>query len=171
MSAGGLGPAARRARVFLALWRAGAAVYAAWKRDGRALASAKVAAVVVLGLVGLAALSMMFALATHDFSILYVAENNARETPLFYSIIGLWAALEGSILLWTTVLAAATAYIAFRGTAAIPRLATTALAVLFAMLSFFLLLVTTPAADPFVRLAIAPANGNGPNPLLQNHPL
>src|SRR5256884_101802 len=114
---------------------------------------------------------MMFALATHDFTILYVAENNARETPLFYSIIGLWAALEGSILLWTAILAGATAFIAFRGTLAIPRLATTALAVMFAMLPFFLLLVTTPAADPFVRLALAPDNGNGPNPLLQNHPL
>src|SRR5437016_6990553 len=171
MSAGDLGAAALRAGVFLALWGTGAAVYAAWKRDGRALASAKVAAVVVLGLVGLAALSMVFALATHDFSILYVAENNARETPLFYSIISLWAALEGSILLWTAILAGATAFIAFRGTLAIPRLATTALAVMFAMLTFFLLLITTPAADPFARLAVAPENGNGPNALLQNHPL
>src|SRR5207253_2954355 len=67
----------------------------------RVLASARVAAGFAFGLVVIAALSMMFALATHDFSILYVAENNARETPLFYSIIGLWAALEGSILLWT----------------------------------------------------------------------
>src|SRR5438132_6811806 len=114
---------------------------------------------------------MMFALATHDFSILYVAENNARETPIFYSIISLWAALEGSILLWTAILAGATAFIAFRGTQAIPRLATTALAVMFAMLTFFLLLITTPAADPFTRLAVAPDNGNGPNALLQNHPL
>ena len=171
MSAGDLGAAALRAALFLALWGTGAAVYAAWRRDARALLSARASAAIALVLVVVASLSMMFALATHDFSILYVAENNARETPLFYSIIGLWAALEGSILLWTTVLAAATAFIAFRGTVAIPRLATTALAVLFAMLSFFLLLVTTPAADPFVRLAIAPANGNGPNPLLQNHPL
>src|SRR5207247_1262057 len=95
-----------------------------------------------------AALSMMFALATHDFTILYVAENNARETPTLYSIIGLWAALEGSILLWTAILAGATAYVAFRGTAAIPRLATTALVVMFAMLTFFLLLITTPRRTP-----------------------
>ena len=45
-----------------------------------------------------------------------------------------------------TILAGATAFIAFRGTLAIPRLATTALAVMFAMLTFFLLLITTPAA-------------------------
>src|SRR5256712_1575571 len=42
---------------------------------------------------------------------------------------------------------------------------------MFAMLTFFLLLITTPAADPFARLAVAPGNGNGPNALLQNHPL
>src|SRR5438874_9971690 len=171
MSAGDLGAAALRAALFLSLWGTGAAIYAAWRRDVRALLSARVAAGVAFGLVVIAALSMMFALATHDFSILYVAENNARETPLFYSIISLWAALEGSILLWTAILAGATAFIAFRGTVAIPRLATPAVAVLFAMLTFFLLLVTTPAADPFVRLAFPPDNGAGPNPLLQNHPL
>src|SRR5205814_8584687 len=143
VSAGDLGAAALRAALFLSLWGTGAAVYAAWRRDARALASARIAAGVGFGLVVVAALSMMFALATHDFSILYVAENNARETPLFYSIISLWAALEGSILLWTAILAGATAFIAFRGTLAIPRLATTALAVMFALLTFFLLLMTT----------------------------
>jgi len=171
VSAGDLGAGALRAALFLALWGTGAAVYAAWRRDARALSSARVSAAVAFALVVVAALSMMFALATHDFSILYVAENNARETPLLYSLAGLWAALEGSILLWTAILAGATAFVAIRGTAVLPRLGTTALAVLFAMLSFFLLLVTTPAADPFVRLALAPDNGNGPNPLLQNHPL
>ena len=43
---------------------------------------------------------MEWALISHDFSIRYVAENNARGTPLLYTITGLWAALEGSILLW-----------------------------------------------------------------------
>src|SRR5205823_5423399 len=116
VSAGDLGAAALRAALFLSLWGTGASIYAAWRRDARALASARIAAGVAFGLVVIAALSMMFALATHDFSILYVADNNAKETPLFYSIISLWAALEGSILLWTAILAGATAFIAFRGT-------------------------------------------------------
>ncbi|MGH2500099.1 MAG: heme lyase CcmF/NrfE family subunit, partial [Candidatus Limnocylindria bacterium] len=122
-------------------------------------------------LVVVADLAMVAALLVHDFRIAYVALNNARETPPFYSAISLWAALEGSILVWTAILAGATAYVAWRGTRALPRLATTASAVLFGMLAFFLLLVTTPAADPFVLLETAPANGRGPNPLLQNHPL
>jgi cytochrome c-type biogenesis protein CcmF len=166
-----LGTGALRAALPLAIWGIGAAGYAAAKRDGRALASARWSALIAFLLVVLAALAMVGALVTHDFSIDYVARNNARETPLFFTVVSLWAALEGSILLWTAILAGATAYVAWRGTPALPRLATTALAVLFAMLAFFLLLVTTPAADPFVRSAVIPANGNGPNPLLQNHPL
>ena len=40
---------------------------------------------------------MEWALITHDFSLQYVAENNARSTPLLFTITGLWAALAGSI--------------------------------------------------------------------------
>ena len=173
MSWGDVGAGALRAALALSLWGVGAAAYAAWKRDGRALRSARAVAIAAFGLVLIADLAMVGALLTHDFSLVYVAENNARETPLFYSAISLWAALAGSILLWTLILAGAVVYVAIRGTRSLPRLATVALAVLFAMLSFFLLLVTTAAADPFTRLAAdqVPADGNGPNPLLQNHPL
>jgi cytochrome c-type biogenesis protein CcmF len=165
-----LGSAALRAALPVAIWGTGAAVYAASKRDGRALASARWSALLALMLVVAAVLAMEGALITHDFSVQYVAENNARETPFFFTVISLWAALAGSILLWTLVLAGATAYVAWRGTRELPRLGTTALAVLLGMVSFFLLLVTTPAADPFVRID-PPPDGSGPNPLLQNHPL
>ena len=166
-----LGGSALRAALPIAIWGCGAAAFAVARRDGRALASARWAALLVFVLVGLAVLAMEGALLTHDFSVLYVAENNALETPVFFTAISLWAALAGSILLWALVLAGATAYVAWRGTRELPRLATTALSILLAMCSFFLLLVTTPAADPFVRADPVPANGLGPNPLLQNHPL
>src|SRR3989337_2979285 len=39
-------------------------------------------------------------LLSHDFSVRYVAENNATTTPPFIGAISLWAALEGSILFW-----------------------------------------------------------------------
>jgi len=172
MSWGDIGAGALRAALPLAVWGLGSAAYAGWKRDPRALLSARAVAIAAFALVLVADLAMVGALVTHDFSLVYVAENNARETPLFYSAISLWAALAGSILLWTLVLSGAAVYVAVRGTRSIPRLATVALAVLFAMLAFFLLLTTT-AADPFVRIVAdrVPSNGNGPNPLLQNHPL
>ena len=171
MSWGELGAGALRAALLFAALGVAASAFAARYRDVRGLRSARWCALVVLALVVLADLAMMGALATHDFRIAYVASNNALETPLFYSVISLWAALEGSILLWTLVLAGATAFVAWRGTVALPRLATTALAILFTMLAFFLLLVTTPAADPFRPSELVPDNGRGPNALLQNNPL
>ncbi|MDQ6858350.1 MAG: heme lyase CcmF/NrfE family subunit [Chloroflexota bacterium] len=173
MSWGDIGAGALRAALALALWGLGSSAYAGWRRDARALASARAVAVGAFLLVLVADLSMVGALLTHDFSLVYVAENNALATPPFYSAISLWAALAGSILLWTLILAGAVIWVALRGTRSLPRLATVALAVLFAMLSFFLMLVTTAAADPFTRIAAdqVPSDGNGPNPLLQNHPL
>jgi cytochrome c-type biogenesis protein CcmF len=164
-----VGGGALRAALALALWGLVASAYAARERDGRALASARWSALAAFALVAVASLAMVGALLAHDFRIRYVALNNALETPAYFSAISLWAALEGSILLWTTVLAGAVAWVAWQGTRELPRLATTALAVLFAMLTFFLFLVVTPAADPFVRIDPAPPNGRGPNPLLQDH--
>lgn len=171
MTFGDLGAGVLRAALLFALAGLAAAAFAARYRDVRGLLSARWCALVAFALVALADLAMIGALVTHDFRLAYVANNNARETPLFYGVISLWAALEGSILLWTLVLAGATAFVAWHGTRALPRLATTALGVLFAMLAFFLLLVTTPAADPFALSPFVPENGRGPNPLLQNNPL
>lgn len=47
-----------------------------------------------------AAGAMERALVSHDFSLVYVADNGSRATPLLYTAAALWGALEGSILLW-----------------------------------------------------------------------
>ena len=100
-------------------------------------------------------------LASLALSIRYVALNNALETPVYFGAISLWAALEGSILLWTTVLAGAVAYVAWRGTRELPRLATTALAVMFAMLSFFLYLGYVLFSIPFAYALASLILGEG----------
>ena len=51
-----------------------------------------------------AAAVMEWALLDRDFSLRYVAENSARGTPTLFTITALWAALEGSILLWSVIL-------------------------------------------------------------------
>src|SRR5688500_5947328 len=53
----------------------------------------------------IAAFAMQWALLSHDFSPEYVAENHRRSTPLTYTIASMWAALEGSIIRWSRVLA------------------------------------------------------------------
>jgi len=71
-------------------------------------------AFVVLAASVIAVGAMEWALISHDFSIRYVAENNARSTPMLFTITGLWAALEGSILLWVLILAGYIAAMAHR---------------------------------------------------------
>jgi cytochrome c-type biogenesis protein CcmF len=119
----------------------------------------------------LAALVMEWALLSHDFSLKYVAENNARATPTLFTVTGLWAALEGSILLWLLILGGYLAFVAhkFRSRAADPLVAWATLIGLVIAL-FFFALVLGPA-NPFKTLPLTPADGRGPNPLLQNHPL
>ena len=75
------------------------------RRDERLLRLGQRYTVVIVVAAVLAVAAMEWALISHDFSLRYVAENNARETPLLFTITGLWAALEGSILLWILILA------------------------------------------------------------------
>ena len=105
-------------------------------------------------------------------SLVYLAENSARSTPLVYKVATLWAALEGSILLWGLVLAAYLAGMAWRFRARLqePQVAW-AMVVGLGVAAFFFGLMLGPA-DPFRTVAGAvPLDGPGPNPLLQNHPL
>src|SRR5919206_538477 len=69
------------------------------------------AAFTVLLLVAPATAVMVIALVTHDFSVKYVADVGSKETPLYYTVISLWAALEGSILFWGFILAGYTALV------------------------------------------------------------
>jgi cytochrome c-type biogenesis protein CcmF len=112
------------------------------------------------------------ALLTHDFSLAYVAGNGSRETPTLFTVASLWAALQGSILLWTLILALhlGLAVFLWRHRAADPAIGW-ATAVGLALAAFFFALVLGPA-DPFRHVTGAvPLDGAGPNPLLQNHPM
>jgi len=126
--------------------------------------------ILVGGLIAVAA--MQRALITHDFSLTYVADNNSRSTPLLYSITGMWSALAGSILLWGVILGGyATAMVwRFRKRAG-DQLVAWATLVVYVVAAFFFALMLGPA-DPFQHVSGAvPANGLGPNVLLQDNPL
>lgn len=115
-----------------------------------------------------AAAAMERALGDHDFSLVYVAENGSRATPLLYTVSGLWGALEGSILLWALVLAGYLALMArrFRGREREPETAWALLTTLVvtAFFFFFFGLMLDPS-DPFRTVAGAvPADGRGPSP-------
>jgi cytochrome c-type biogenesis protein CcmF len=135
--------------------------------DLQLIAVGRRAAFGVLALVTAATGLMLIALVTHDFSVKYVADVGSRETPLYYTIISLWGALEGSILFWAFLLSLYTAVFLLT-TRAFPRLLPYAVGVLLTVAAFFLFVIAGPG-DPFAPVSPVPADGAGPNALLQNN--
>ncbi len=154
----------------LACAAAGIAALLAGRRrqDSRWPAWGRTAAAGVFACVTVAVFAMESALIGFDFSLRYVAVNVNRATPLLFRIIGLWGALEGSILLWAWILAGFTVVVALAYRDRHPEVMPYVLAVLLGIAAFFLALMVGPA-NPFARLPAAPPDGIGLNPLLQNH--
>jgi cytochrome c-type biogenesis protein CcmF len=127
----------------------------------------------VLTLVGavIAFAAMERALITRDFSLAYVQHVGSTKTPRLFNVASLWSSLEGSILLWVLIL---TGYVVavvhhFRARLADP-LVGWAMATLFVITGFFFLLTMGPAS-PFRTASTLAFEGQGPNPLLQDHVL
>jgi cytochrome c-type biogenesis protein CcmF len=114
--------------------------------------------------------AMQRGLITRDFSLKFVHDNGSSRTPALYNVATMWAALQGSILLWTLLLAGFTVHVArkFRSRLSDP-LVGWALLTMLVVCAFFFLLMLGPA-NPFTRVAVPLGyDGPGPNPLLQQH--
>ena len=152
----------------------GLAAQAVGLATGRARLLARApATVIVLAVAAVGQVAVMErALITRDFTVAYVAQHGSHRTPALFNVATLWSALEGSILLWVLVLVGYLVMVAwrFRYRLADP-LVGWALLVLFAVCTFFFVLLAGPA-HPFASFDPWPGyDGPGPNPLLQNHVL
>jgi cytochrome c-type biogenesis protein CcmF len=138
-------------------------------RSGRLalIESAQHAAVGVFVLVTACFALLTYAFLTFDFSVRYVATNTNLGTPFYYRITGVWGALEGSIILWSWMLALYTIILIVRHRVGARELYPWALATMLGILAFFLL-VMAAAAPPFQRQTPVPADGRGLNPLLED---
>ena len=138
----------------------------AWRRqDWQALAAPAACLQCCLALLAYGILTYSFV--THDFSVRYVADNSHSALPLMYRISGVWGAHEGSLLLWTLILAGWTAALAVGGRRYPAALRAGVIAAL-GWLSVGFLLFTIFTSNPFLRLFPAPADGADLNPLLQD---
>jgi cytochrome c-type biogenesis protein CcmF len=164
-----IGHAAIVVGLALSIFAALAFVLGARGRDAGLLASARRSIYLLFGLSATASVAMIISLLTHDFSVLYVANNNATTTPPFFSVISLWAALEGSILFWTLLLTGYSALVIWRNRDRHAALMPWVGATLAAISTFFFAVMTWPG-NPFIRVTPVAADGPGPNALLQNHP-
>ncbi|MDG6110498.1 cytochrome c biogenesis protein CcsA [Dactylosporangium aurantiacum] len=136
---------------------------------GRSAVPARAAGWLTLAAAAGACATLEAALLRHDFGVRYVAENGGRGVPVYFTVTSLWAALDGSLLLWLLVLTGCAVLIGRSRVAAGDSLQPWASTVL-AVVTVFFFALTYFAANPFTAVEPAPADGPGPNPLLRQHP-
>ena len=102
-----------------------------------------------------------------DFSVKLAASHSHSMKPFLYKISGVWGNHEGSILLWTLMLALYAALIPAFGKHLPSTLKARAIAVQ-GLLAFGFLAFILFTSNPFERLNPVPADGLGLNPLLQD---
>jgi cytochrome c-type biogenesis protein CcmF len=119
-------------------------------------------------LMGAANLVMVYALLARDFSVSYVAQVGSRAVPDWVAVVSLWSSLEGSILFWGLIMGAYIALATWRCRDRHPEYMPFAIGTWLACAAFFSFLIAGPA-QPFGTVPSPPADGPGPNPLLQNH--
>jgi len=123
---------------------------------------------VVAGAV-VATFAMQRALIGHDFTLVYVDNNDSTFTPLVYRVTAMWSALDGSILLWALVLSGYLGAMWWRlrhrrGEPLVLWAKVTG----YVIAAFFFTLMLT-VSNPFARVhGAVPTQGPGPDPLLQD---
>ena len=113
----------------------------------------------------IAALVLVWAALTNDFSIAYIQQHSNRALPIPYKIAVLWSGQEGSLLFWSWLLATYAFVLRVRHKVDTRLVATTSM--VLAGVQIFFLLLTNFVANPFGMMSTAAADGNGLNPLLQ----
>ncbi|MGE0627353.1 MAG: heme lyase CcmF/NrfE family subunit [Hyphomicrobiaceae bacterium] len=139
----------------------------AYRRDPSLSAMAAPAAMAAWTLVLVSFLALMHAYVVSDFSVVNVWENSHSAKPLIYRISGVWGNHEGSMLLWVLMVTGFGAAVAVFGNNLPSSLKVHVLAVQASIaLAFILFILFT--SNPFLRIAQAPIEGSGLNPILQD---
>ncbi len=151
----------------VALVQAMMPLYAMQRAENAALAIARRASIAQFALLLLAFGALSYSFVRSDFSLLVVATNSHAAKPMIYKIAGVWGNHEGSMLLWTLILAAYGAAFALHARNLPARFSTFIMVtqgwVGVAFLAFLLF-----TSNPFARLLPAPFVGQGLTPILQD---
>jgi cytochrome c-type biogenesis protein CcmF len=161
-----LGRAALLVAFGLALYAAVAGSIAAHQGRRRLHESARNALFGIFAATAVAALVLLNAFRTRDFSFTYVADHSSRKLPFPYSFTAFWGGQEGSLLLWLLVLTALGSATVALNRGLIRQLLPWTVPVLGGVAAFFAFVLAF-VASPFARAA-APADGSGLTPSLQN---
>ena len=142
-------------------------LWGAHRNDARLMAAAPALAIGQMLALGTSFACLVLASVWDDFSVLNVAENSHTLKPLLYKITGAWGNHEGSILLWTLILALCGGAVAAFGRGLPSALRARVIGVLGGSSAGFMLFALL-ASNPFTRLSPAPLDGRDMNPLLQD---
>ncbi|BCW89914.1 Cytochrome c-type biogenesis protein CcmF [Alphaproteobacteria bacterium SO-S41] len=151
----------------LALYQAAAGFFGAARRAPRLMESAGAAAIALAGALAVSFGALIAVYVQSDFSVAVVVGNSHSAKPLLYKIAGAWGNHEGSMLLWSLMLALFGAMVAVFGRGLPPTLKARVLGVQ-ALIGVAFLLFIAFTSNPFARLDPAPLDGRGLNPLLQD---
>ena len=142
-------------------------LWGASKGHTRSMAFADRAAGVQFYLIALSFFLLTLVFVRSDFSVLLAATHSHSLKPFIYKISGVWGNHEGSILLWTLMLALYGALIPVFGQHLPKSLKARAIGVQGLLgLGFLAFILFT--SNPFERLNPVPPDGLGLNPLLQD---
>ncbi|MBI4537430.1 MAG: heme lyase CcmF/NrfE family subunit [candidate division NC10 bacterium] len=157
--------------LFFALALAAYASIASWVgwriQRGEWIRSGESALLAVCGLLTLSTAALTYALVTHDFSLAYVVHYSNRTQPMAYTVSALYGGNDGSLLFWAWMLAAFASVVVIQNRHRHRDLMPHVVGVMGAI-AFFFVGVMLLLANPFTRLPVAPPDGRGLNPLLQN---
>src|SRR5689334_22328554 len=137
------------------------------RRDAALMAVAVPAARAQFALVALAFGCLAYSFVTSDFSVENVALHSNSQLPTHYRFAATWGSHEGSLLLWSLMLAGWGASVTFFSRHLPTTLRARVLAVMgLIAVGFLLFLLAT--SNPFARLSPPAFEGQDLNPLLQD---
>jgi cytochrome c-type biogenesis protein CcmF len=117
--------------------------------------------------VAIAFCCLAYSFITNDFSVLNVATNSNSQLPLHYRLAATWGSHEGSLLLWTLMLALWTVAVSIFSRH-LPEEMTARVLSVMGIVSVGFLLFMLLTSNPFTRLNPVPVDGRDLNPLLQD---
>ncbi len=151
-----------------AIYSAVAAWYGKSKNEERWIESARNATIATLPLLLVSSAMLIASILRNDFSVEYVWRVSSIEMPTYLKYTALWGGQAGSLLFWNLVLAVFTAVAMANKWRSQKDLIPNALIVI-SLTQIFFLGISAFVENPFARMEMVPANGNGLNPLLR-HP-
>jgi cytochrome c-type biogenesis protein CcmF len=142
-----------------------------WARRPFLILSAERAVYCIWALLTTAAGILVYSLIAGDYRLAYVASHSNRAMPAVYKFTSWWGGQEGSLLLWSWVLASYSMVVVYQNRRKFRDMMPYVTAVLMTTLTFFLILIAFVAKPFNVIMAgrgiVDVGDGQGLNPLLQ----